>query len=47
LDAVADFALDDRLAQGTYSYGEDFVYSSVVGGLNATGLQESSPAAAT
>jgi len=30
LDAEADFALDYGLAQGPYSYGEDFVYSSIV-----------------
>ena len=40
LEAVTDLAPNYRLAQGTYSYGEDFVYSGVVGGLDATGLQE-------
>ena len=40
LDAKADFALDDGLEQGPYSCGEDFVYSSVVGGFEAVDLKK-------
>jgi hypothetical protein len=37
---MADLAVNDGLAQGTYSCGEEFVYGGVVGGLDSTGLQE-------
>ena len=40
LESVTDLALNHRLAQGTYSYGEDFVYNSVVGGLDPLVSQE-------
>jgi len=40
LDAMTDLALNHRLAQGTHSYREDFVYSGVVGGLDSTDLQK-------
>jgi hypothetical protein len=33
--------LNHRLAQGTYSYREDFIYSGVGGGLDSVVLQES------
>lgn len=37
---IADFTLNHRLARGKYSYGEDFVYCSIVGGFDSTGLQK-------
>ena len=40
LDAMADLALNHRMAQGSYSCGEDCVYGSIVGGFDALDLQE-------
>ena len=40
MNAVDDLSLNHRLAQGTYFCGENFVYSSVVGGLYSLILRE-------
>ena len=40
LDAMADLALNHRLVQGTYSYGEDCVNGGVVGGLDSLDLEK-------
>ena len=37
---MTDLELNHRLAQGTYSYGEDCVNGSVVRGLDSLDLQE-------
>ena len=40
LDAMADLPLNHRLAQGTYSCGEDVVYGGVVRGFDTFDRQE-------
>ena len=37
---MADLALNHRLAQGTYSCGEDFVYGSIVRVFDTLELKE-------
>jgi hypothetical protein len=40
LDARAELALNGRMAQGTYSCGDDLVYGGFVGEFDALDLQE-------